>query len=116
VTLTPVAPRALDGDNLQSAFKAPRDEVARWLGVDDADPRVVWRVAQERTKRGVYGVRVTLAPVDGRASVVAGDAADVVRLRLTAGEVRAMADALDRGSARVECGGVVLELTTEAGR
>ena len=116
VCITRLAPGTLDDDNAASACKASRDSIAAVLGVDDADPRVTWRVAQERTKRGVYGVRVTLAPVDGRASVVAGDAADVVRLRLTAGEVRAMADALDRGSARVECGGVVLELTTEAGR
>jgi hypothetical protein len=33
VTLVRIAPRALDGDNLQSAFKAVRDEVAKWLGV-----------------------------------------------------------------------------------
>ncbi len=32
VVLTRVAPRRLDGDNLQSGFKAVRDGVADWLG------------------------------------------------------------------------------------
>ena len=60
VTLTRVAPRALDGDNLQSAFKAPRDEVARWLGVDDADPRVTWSYAQRSGGVGRYGIEIEL--------------------------------------------------------
>jgi hypothetical protein len=64
VTLVRIAPRALDGDNLQSAFKAPRDEIARWLGVDDADPRVTWEYWQRRGGVGVYAVTVQL---EGRA-------------------------------------------------
>lgn len=50
VTLTRVAPRSLDGDNMQSACKGVRDEVAKWLGVDDADPRVTWSYAQVKGK------------------------------------------------------------------
>ena len=46
VTLTRVAPRALDSDNLASAFKAIRDEVAAKLGVNDNDPRVTWSYGQ----------------------------------------------------------------------
>jgi hypothetical protein len=53
VTLTRVAPRKLDSDNLQSAFKAIRDEVAAYFGVDDADPRIEWRYAQARGKAAV---------------------------------------------------------------
>ncbi len=50
VTLTRIAPRKLDDDNLAFAFKGIRDEVAAYFGVDDADPRLTWRYAQERGK------------------------------------------------------------------
>lgn len=50
VTLTRVAPRALDDDNLAFAFKGCRDEIAAYFGVNDNDPRVTWRYAQERGK------------------------------------------------------------------
>lgn len=46
VTLTRQGPRALDSDNLASAFKAIRDEVAARLGVNDNDPRVTWSYGQ----------------------------------------------------------------------
>lgn len=58
VTLTRVAPRSLDSDNLQSALKATRDSVAQRLGVDDADERVEWRYAQEKGKE--FGVVVEI--------------------------------------------------------
>lgn len=48
VTLTRVAPRTLDGDNVQSALKAIRDGVADALGVNDGDPHVTWKYAQRR--------------------------------------------------------------------
>ncbi len=37
VTLTLIGSQSLDDDNLARAFKAVRDEVARWLGCDDGD-------------------------------------------------------------------------------
>lgn len=37
VTLTRVAPRLLDDDNLRGAFKGVRDEVAAFFGLDDGD-------------------------------------------------------------------------------
>ena len=55
VTLTRVAPRELDDDNLAHAFKAIRDGVADALGVDDRDPRVTWGYAQ---RRGPYAIVV----------------------------------------------------------
>ncbi len=56
VTLTRVSPgRGLDDDNTVGALKACRDQVAAWLGVDDADERVTWRYGQER---GDWGVRI----------------------------------------------------------
>lgn len=48
VTLTRIAPRRLDGDNLQRACKAVRDGVADALGVDDGDERIEWRYEQRR--------------------------------------------------------------------
>ncbi len=60
VLLTRIAPRSLDDDNLRGAFKAVRDEVARWLGVDDADPRVRWAYAQTRGRPKQYAARVTI--------------------------------------------------------
>lgn len=60
VTLTRLAPSAgLDGDNLQSAFKGCRDEVAKWLGIDDKSPLVTWKYGQRREKH--YGVVVKVS-------------------------------------------------------
>lgn len=51
VTLTRVAPRKLDSDNLQGAFKGVRDEVAKFFGVDDGDKRhITWSYAQTTGK------------------------------------------------------------------
>jgi hypothetical protein len=47
---------AQDGDNLQRSFKGCRDWIAKWLGADDADPRIRWEYRQECG--GVVGVRV----------------------------------------------------------
>lgn len=55
VTITRVGPRQLDDDNATASCKAVRDSVARWLGVDDRDERVTWRVVQEL---GAYAVRI----------------------------------------------------------
>ena len=57
VTLTRVAPRELDDDNLASAFKAIRDEVAAFVGLDDGSKRFTWAYRQER---GLYAVRIRL--------------------------------------------------------
>lgn len=48
VTLTRIAPRSLDGDNLQASLKNVRDGVADWLKVDDRDARVNWLYGQRR--------------------------------------------------------------------
>ena len=62
VTLTRVSYGTLDEhDNLPSAFKHVVDELAVWLGVDDADKRVAWRYAQQKSKRGEYGVIVEVS-------------------------------------------------------
>jgi hypothetical protein len=60
VTLTRIAPRRLDSDNLVSSLKGPRDGVADALGVDDADERVEWAYGQRRGKPREYGVQITI--------------------------------------------------------
>jgi predicted Fe-S protein YdhL (DUF1289 family) len=37
-------------------MKSVRDEIAAWLGVDDSDERITWRVEQRRVKRTERGV------------------------------------------------------------
>lgn len=61
VKLTRIAPRMLDDDNLRSAFKACRDGVADWLGVDDRDPRVTWDYGQERGHVKTYQARIEVS-------------------------------------------------------
>lgn len=61
VTLTRIAPRALDGDNLQASLKNVRDGVADWLKVDDRDPRVTWSYAQRKGKPKEAAVEVIVA-------------------------------------------------------
>jgi hypothetical protein len=58
VVLTRVAPRRLDGDNLQSGFKAVRDGVADWLGVDDGSSLVDWQYCQRSDGPKVYKVEI----------------------------------------------------------
>lgn len=60
VTLTRIAPRTLDDDNVRQALSAFRDETAACLCIDDRDPRVTWDYAQRRGKAGEYGVEVCI--------------------------------------------------------
>lgn len=60
VTLTRLAPRELDDDNLARSFKAVRDEVAKQLGIDDRDKRVKWAYAQRRGKVKEYGIELQI--------------------------------------------------------
>lgn len=61
VTLTRIAPRTLDDDNLRGALKACRDETAAFLGRDD-NPKagIEWRYSQERGAPRQYAVRITI--------------------------------------------------------
>lgn len=61
-TLARVAPRALDDDNLQGAFKAIRDEVAAFFGVDDGPKGpIAWRYEQRKGAPKQYAVEIRLA-------------------------------------------------------
>jgi hypothetical protein len=63
VTLTRIGPRSLDDDNLRGAFKAVRDEVAAYFGVDDSDPRIKWRYAQAKGRAAVR-IAFEVRPLD----------------------------------------------------
>ena len=119
VCLTRRAPGMLDDDNAHGAMKSCRDAVAKRLGIDDGDPRVVWRVTQERTKRGVYGVRITLTPLDGRGRVETTDVADVVRVEVSRDQVdTAVRTLLDRrgGWMGFDVAGLSLRVWIEAAK
>lgn len=62
VTLTRLAPRELDDDNLRPALKACRDGIADRLGINDRDPRVRWQYAQQRGGVREYAVLVDIEP------------------------------------------------------
>lgn len=62
VTLTRIAPSSgLDDDNLASALKSVRDQVAAWLGVDDKLRDVVRY--QYRQQKGPWAVGIEWAPM-----------------------------------------------------
>ena len=60
ISLTRVAPRALDSDNLAGSFKAVRDGVADALGIDDGSPLLEWRYCQARGLAKEYAVLVEI--------------------------------------------------------
>jgi hypothetical protein len=62
VTMTRIAPRALDDDNLVGALKHVRDGVADWLCINDRDSRVSWTCAQRRGAARQYAVEVAIVP------------------------------------------------------
>lgn len=65
VKFTRIGPnrRAMDGDGLQAALKHVRDQVAEWLGVDDASPLIRWDYWQERARE--YAVRIEITQGEG---------------------------------------------------
>jgi crossover junction endodeoxyribonuclease RusA len=60
VTLTRIAPRPLDTDNLARSFKAIRDGIADALGIDDGSKRFTWNYAQEKGPPKRYAVRIQI--------------------------------------------------------
>lgn len=60
VSLCRVAPRPLDGDNLQSAFKSIRDGVTDGLGLRDDRERVglSWSYSQRKGKPKEHAVEI----------------------------------------------------------
>ena len=60
VTITRIAPRALDSDNNVIAAKSVRDGIADRLGVKDNDPRILWLYDQRKGAPKEYAVHVKL--------------------------------------------------------
>ena len=60
ITLTRIAPRPLDTDNLARSFKAIRDGIADALGIDDGSKRLTWSYAQEKGPPKRYAVRIQI--------------------------------------------------------
>lgn len=58
VRLLRIAPKVLDDDNLKSAFKGIRDEIARRLGVDDGSSQVRFEYDQVAIGEHSYNVKV----------------------------------------------------------
>ena len=57
ITITRIGPHKLDDDNVASACKYIRDEIARAVNVDDGSPLYTWRCEQ---RTGKYGVDVEI--------------------------------------------------------
>ncbi len=68
--LNRIAPRTLDGDNLQYSLKWTRDAIAANLiigkapGQADGDPRIEWIYKQEKGGVREYALRITIEKVD----------------------------------------------------
>jgi hypothetical protein len=66
VRLTRVGPGMLDDDNLVGAMKGVRDEIAKWLGIDDRHSETVRYVYAQRRASVEWIVTVEFgAPVAG---------------------------------------------------
>lgn len=61
VTITRIAPRELDDDNLRISAKSLRDGITDALGLkNDRDARLCWLYGQEKGKPNEYAVRITV--------------------------------------------------------
>jgi hypothetical protein len=60
ITITRIAPRRLDSDNLAGAGKHVRDGIADWLRIDDGDPRLTWHYEQRSEGAGKYAAEVVI--------------------------------------------------------
>lgn len=58
IVLTRIGPKTLDTDNLAGGFKAARDGIADWLGVDDGHPGLDWQYEQRSAGPKVYEVEI----------------------------------------------------------
>lgn len=62
ITLTRIAPRELDDDNLRAGFKGLRDGIADWFQVNDRTPLIRWEYAQRRGEPKQYAAEVKITP------------------------------------------------------
>lgn len=62
VRLTRIAPRQLDDDGNVAAFKAVRDEVAEFFGINDASPLIRFEYAQAKGKPSAVRIDFAIEP------------------------------------------------------
>ncbi len=60
ITLTRIAPRTMDGDNLAASLKNVRDGIADAMNRNDGDKSIKWVYGQERGRVREYSVRVNV--------------------------------------------------------
>jgi hypothetical protein len=66
ITLTRVAPRTLDGDNLVISFKKIRDEISHMFfpdtrpGMADSYDCFIWKYKQEKAKPKEYAIKIRI--------------------------------------------------------
>lgn len=60
VTIVRRGGRRMDSDGLIASAKHVRDGVADWIGIDDGDERVTWRVEQGSAPRGRHWADVCI--------------------------------------------------------
>lgn len=60
VTMTRCSVGRCDDDGAIGAMKSARDEIAKWLGVNDNDPRITWVVEQRKVKRADCGTEIKI--------------------------------------------------------
>jgi hypothetical protein len=60
VTFMRISPRRWDDDAPPAACKSLRDGIADALGIDDRDPRCVWRYEQTKGKPNEYRVDIRI--------------------------------------------------------
>ena len=61
ITLTRIAPRPLDSDNLARSFKAIRDGIADALEINDGSKRLTWNYEQRKgSKPKQYAVQIEI--------------------------------------------------------
>lgn len=65
ITMTRIAPRPLDSDNLPPSMKSIRDGISDALGIDDRDPRVEWEYKQAKRKPKEYAVIIEVITAAG---------------------------------------------------
>jgi hypothetical protein len=60
VVITRLSPTMLDSDNCGSSLKGTRDSVAKWLGVDDGAPGIVWAIEQRKVSKKDAGTIIRI--------------------------------------------------------
>lgn len=64
IRIVRIGPGNPDLDNITSGdTKDVRDEIAKWLEIDDGDPSLVWTYEKRSEGPGKYAVEITIGPV-----------------------------------------------------